>query len=444
MSVSPQTQPPAARDPRAQPPRNGPLPPRIGVAPPGGTDAQARSSTGPADRSEPAILLPRRRPGRLGPLHLVQLLIAEVVLISVLLALTGGALAAAVAGVAGALLLLLALARDHGRWWLEKRVMTWRYRRRLRTTAGVPDGDDPRLVALRVLAPGLTVENVEVAGDQRVGVARDDAGWYAVAEVTLKPPARGEPGGLPLDRLVSALVDAEQPGAVLQVVTQAVPAPSLTLSPAAPARQSYQQLLGRYGAVPADQQTWIAVRLDARTVAEAGATGGAELDVAPAVVATLVRRVAKSLRWVGITHRLLDAEELVVVLAHSCDLESGHSTEPVRPRENWAEWHSARLAHRSFWIRGWPSLADGSALLARVSATAAAMTSVAVILAPDDDARTVDLRALVRVAAPGADLGPICQSLTRGAERANAELFPLDGEQGPAVYASAPTGGGAR
>nr|MDT0659338.1 type VII secretion protein EccE [Micromonospora sp. DSM 115978] len=432
MSVSPQTQPPAARESRAQP-RRGPLPPTIG-----GPPAPSAAS------GEAAILLPKRRPGRLGPLHIGQLLIAEAILIGVLVALTGGALVAVAAGLVGAVLLLALLARDHGRWWLEKRLMTRRYRRRQRDAAGVPDGDDPRLAALRVLAPGLSVENVEVAGGHRVGVARDDAGWYAVAEVTLKAPARGEPGGVPLDRLVAALVDADQPGAVLQVVTQAVPAPSLTLSPAAPARQSYQQLLARYGAVPADQQTWIAVRLDARTVAEAGASGGAELDVAPAVVAALVRRVARSLRWVGITHRLLDAEELVVVLTHSCDLEPGPGTEPVRPRENWSDWHSARLAHRSFWIRGWPSLADGSALLARVSATAAAMTSVALILAPDDDARTVDLRALVRVAAPGSDLGPICQSLTRGAERAHADLFPLDGEQGPAVYASAPTGGGAR
>ncbi|MFI6761346.1 type VII secretion protein EccE [Micromonospora sp. NPDC050417] len=376
-------------------------------------------------------------------MHVAQLLIAETVVIALLVAFNGGVLPAVVGGLVSAAVLLLALGRHQGRWWLEKRLMTWRYRRRQRTGAGVPAGDNPRLAALRVLAPDLTVENVEVAGTP-VGVARDNAGWYAVAQVTPKPAARGEAGGLPLDLLVAALADAAQPGAVLQVVTQTVPSPSVALSPASKARQSYQELLGRFGAIPADQQSWIAVRLDARLVAEAGATGGAELDVAPAVVASLVRRVAKSLRWVGVTHRLLDAEELLVVLSHSCDLEPGYSASPVQPREDWAQWHSSRLAHRSFWIRGWPTLAEASSLLTKVSTAEAAMTSVALIMAADDAARTVDLRALVRVAAPAEELERVCLSLVRGAERMSADLLRLDGEHGPAVYASAPTGGGAR
>ncbi|WP_326558390.1 type VII secretion protein EccE [Micromonospora sp. NBC_01796] len=436
MSASPQTQPPGTREPRAGFPQRT----ATGVPVGGGTP----SSPDTPERSEPAFLLPRRRPGRLGPLHVSQLLIAEAVVIAILAAFTGGVLPAVVGGVVGAGLLLLALGRDRGRWWLEKRLMMWRYRRRQRDTAGVPAADDPRLAALRVLAPGLTVENVTVAGGTPVGVARDDAGWYAVAEVTPKAPARGEPGGLPVELLVSALADTEQPGAVLQVVTQTVPAPTVALSPASKARQSYQELLGRFGDVPANQETWIAVRLDARAVAEAGASGGSELDAAPAVVATLVHRVAKSLRWVGIPHRLLDAEELLVVLTHACDLEPGHSAEPVQPREDWAQWHSSRLAHRSFWIRGWPALGEAAALLTQVSTAAAAMTSVSLILAPDDNARTVDLRALIRIAAPANELASVSQALIRGAERAGADLFPLDGEQGPAVYASAPTGGGAR
>jgi hypothetical protein len=67
------------------------------------------------------------------------------------------------------------------------------------------------------------------------------------------------------------------------------------------------------------------------------------------------------------------------------------------------------------------------------------------ILAPDGDpGDTVDLRCVVRVAAPPKELAGVVQAVEKGARLAGARLFPLDGEQGPAAYASAPTGGGAR
>jgi type VII secretion protein EccE len=226
-----------------------------------------------------------------------------------------------------------------------------------------------------------------------------------------------------------------------------VPAPSIDMHPSSAAGQSYRQLLARFGTVPvpADRTIWVAVRLDARTLAEAVADGGADLDAAPAVVAALVRRVAKSLRRVGVTHRLLDADELLDVLLRSCDLApTTQSAEPVQPREDWSEWHSSRLVHRSFWIRDWPPVDQAGALLDWLSTAPSAMTSLALILSLDDDSGMFDLRGLVRVAAPAGDLDQVCQAIKRGAQQAKAGLFPLDGEQGPAVYASAPTGGGAR
>lgn len=412
--------------------------------------AVARVSADRPEQSGPAILLPRRRPGHLGPFHITQLLLAEAVIVGVLVAATQNAVLAVAVGAVGALVLLLTLARQRGRWWLERQLMTRQYRRRRQqATAAVP-GDDPRLVALRRLAPGLTVENIAVADGAQVGVARDDAGWYAVASVTPHPATREDRGGVPLDTLAAALAEADQPGVVLQVVTQTVPAPSMDAHPSSAAGQSYRQLLARFGTVPvpADQETWLAVRLDARALAESIATGiagGADLDAAPAVVAALARRIAKSLRRDGVAHRLLDADALLAALARCCDLEPpAPGAEPAQQREDWSEWHSARLAHRSFWLRGWPPLAQAPAVLNWLATAPAALTNVALVLAPDEDNRMVDLRALVRVAAPAADLGPICQALVNGATQARAELFALDGEQGPAVYASAPTGGGAR
>ncbi|MDQ7906564.1 type VII secretion protein EccE [Phytohabitans sp. ZYX-F-186] len=410
--------------------------------------AVARVASESPDSSGPAILIPRRRPGHLGPVHITQLLLAEVVVVGILASVTSE-IVTLIAGVAlaGIMLLLVTLGRRNGRWWLERRMMTRSYRRRRLSSTASPYGDDPRLGALRRLAPDLVVEDVSVADGAHVGVARDDAGWYAVAAVTSSAPMRDEPGPIPLEALAAALGEADQPGAVLQVVTQTVPAPSLDMHPSSAAGQSYRQLLARFGAVPvpADRSTWVAVRLDARTLAEAVADGDADLDIAPAVVAALIRRVAKSLRRVGVSHRLLDADELLEVLLRSCDLApTTQSAEPVQPREDWSEWHSSRLAHRSYWIRGWPPVDQAAALLDWLTTAPASMTSLSLIMAPDDDKRLMDLRGLVRVAAPAEQLAQVSQAIRRGAEQAKADLFPLDGEQGPAVYASAPTGGGAR
>lgn len=396
-----------------------------------------------AESPDPPILMPRRRPGYLGPVHLVQLLVVEVVVVAVLASVARDAVTVAVAAVAGVLLLCLTLARKRGRWWLEQRMMSRQFRRR-RQASAVVGGGDQRVAQLRRLAPGLVAQNVTAADGAQVGVARDDAGWYAV--VALAPPSRERSEALQLDALTAGLAEAGQPGTILQVVVQTVPAPSVETPAASPAGYSYRQLLARFGAapMPADQATWIAVRLDARLLAEALPDEGATVDSAPDVVAALVRKVTKSLRHTGTAHRVLDADGLLDALVRACDLEhAAHDPQPVRPHEEWSEWRSPRLAHRSFWVRGWPAIEEAGNWLATLS-TAGAVTTVAVTLAPDADGDTADLRALLRVAAPPADLEQACQAIRRIADQAHADLFPLDGEHGPAVYASAPTGGGAR
>ena len=237
---------------------------------------------------------------------------------------------------------------------------------------------------------------------------------------------------------------------VLQVVTQTVPSPSLDTHPSSPAAQSYRQLLASFGSLPmpADRTIWVAVRLDVRPLAEAVLDQAADLDVAPAVVAALARRVLKALRHVGVSYRLLDADGLLDALARACDLAPVQPDVPMpappEPREEWQMWHSGRLAHRSYWVRGWPPIEQASAFLNWMSTAPSAMTSVALCLMPWEDGRMADLRALVRVAAPEDALSGVCETVAGGAAQMQADLFPLDGEQGPAVYASAPTGGGAR
>jgi type VII secretion protein EccE len=419
----------------------------------GASPATAPARPGTASpATAPVMLPPRRRPGYLGPVHVLQLLVAEAALVALVAMLARGpAVLAATAGGSGAILVLV-LGRRHRRWWLEHLQMRREYRRRVRPlTSGDGDGD-PRLAALRRLAPGLVVENVRGAGGAQVGVAHDRAGWYAVVAVEPTTPMRDDPSGrIPLDVLLTALTDTAQPGVMLQVVTHTVPTPSLDAHPAAPAGRSYRDLLAVAGPVPTDRATAIAVRLDTRSLAAAGVGG----DTAPGTVAALARRVAKTLRRSGTPHRLLDAGGLLDVLARSCDLEPWPGPGPApAPREAWSAWHSHRLVHHTFWVRRWPANGRAAELVDLLGSGPASLASVALILAPQpatgDPAdgpgggATTDLRCLVRLAAPADLLPAACEAARRRAAELGAELFSLDGEQAPAVYASAPTGGGPR
>lgn len=397
----------------------------------------------PPDEFASVAPRPVQRPDRLGPVHVAQLVIAEVVVIGVLAVVGRGPWLVAAAGAVGLLVLAVLLTRRQGRWLLE---WAWlQLRRRRRVAGGVATGPDPRIAALRSLAPALEVTDVDTAEGVRVGVANDDAGWYAVAVITSASAMGGDARpALPLDTMVTVLADAEQPGAVLQVVTHTVPPPGLVEPvPQVPASQSYQELVAQFGpgTVPLDQTTWVAVRLERRTLAELGVAAGSALDSAPGIVAVLIRRVAKSLRRTGVQTTVLDAGGLIGALARSCDLEEVTAGGPG-PREEWSSWHSPRLAHRSFWLRDWPPLSHAAPLLEWLTTVPAAASNLSLTLAPAGDDADVALRCLLRVAAPAGDLERLCQRIQQGGEQVGAALFPLDGEQGPAVYASAPTGGG--
>jgi type VII secretion protein EccE len=403
--------------------------------------ATAQVGVATRERGGPVTLLPRRRPGYLGPLHVIQLVLIEAAIIAVLVTLRSGVPVLAAAVAVSLLVLIPALSRRRGRWWLERRAIAGQFRRRQARARRDARYQDPRLSALQTLAPGLSVADVSASDGTQVGVARDDAGWYAVSVLASSSPMRDDPRpALPLDALARTLSEARQPGAVLQVVTHTIPVPGGGDA----AGQSYRELSQNFGSVtiPVDQVTWLVVRLDARTLAEAGAGGPDETAQAPAVVVGMLRSLLKHLRPYEVFARPLDRDGLLNALARSCDLIPASPAAPSQPREEWGGWHSGRLVHRSYWLRDWPSLAQAGPLLDWLSTAPAAMASVALIVAADGD--NLDLRCLVRVAAPPERLNAVCEAVVRGARAARAELFELDGEQGPAVYASAPTGGGPR
>lgn len=380
------------------------------------------------------------RPGYLGSVEVTHIAVAEVAVLVAVAVASRGLIPGIIAGVVAALLVVAAFARRRGRWWAEDVLLAWRQRRR--RSSALDPAVDPALAALRTLAPRVSVRDVSAPDGARVGVARDEAGWYAA--VTLEPsaPVYRTAAPISVDALLGVLADADQPAAVLQLVTHTVPAPSLGLHPTAPATASYRQLTDPDGpvALPAHRESTVVVRVDARTLAESLLDHTTDPDSAEALAAALGRRVARSLRRLGVAGRVLDADELLRALARSCDLDAGGPAVPVR--EEWAEWRSAVLAHRVFWLRRWPAEDNVGPLLDWAAALPAAQTDVAVILTPADG-DDVAIRVLIRVAGPPEALPGITRHLHEGAGRFGAQLLALHGEHGPGVYATAPTGGGA-
>ncbi|WP_229874442.1 type VII secretion protein EccE [Amycolatopsis deserti] len=358
---------------------------------------------------------PVRGRGRLGVVSLARLLAFEIVLVVVAAVGVQELWALIAAGVIGLAVIVLMFGRSKGRWWTES-LMLWMGFRSRRGTSG-EKRDDPRLTALCELAPDLVVEDIDGPGEGKLGMGSDEAGWFAVLEVTGGADVATPP--VPLAALARTAAEAEQAGVVMQVVTHSVP--------------------GREPGTR-DRALWVAVRLDARAVAESMIDSpGGRLDV-PAVLAEITRRAERVLRRRGLNARMLTADEVVDALARSCDLLPGGG--PARVHEAWESWHSTRLTHGCFWIQSWPDPDRGTGLLAALAELPADLVSIALLLEPSFDGTT--LRCLVRVAATAQRYQQVCDLVKTLAERNGARMSRLDGQHGPAVYASAPSGGGAR
>src|SRR2546423_5926519 len=90
------------------------------AAEPARVRAVAQVGAGMARRGA-AILIPRRRPGYVGPIHVFQLLLIEAVLLGLLVAVSRGPVMMAGVVVSGLALMAVTLSRRKGRWWLETR-----------------------------------------------------------------------------------------------------------------------------------------------------------------------------------------------------------------------------------------------------------------------------------------------------------------------------------
>jgi type VII secretion protein EccE len=342
-------------------------------------------------------------------------------------------------------LVLLALvagfSRVSGQWWLQWFGLRRAYSRRRAAAARIHNGSGSELAVIGGLAGQLEVQTVENRGVP-VGVAQDNGGWFAVIELDPRTDLRADAPAAPLRHsvLVSLLDDRTTAPSTVQVVAHTVPSPTALLSGSVPAIWSYRSRLNA-SVIPASQVSWVALRLsseDAPAVASGQADGVAGI---PRAVAAMAVRASRGLTAAGFPCQVLDSTGLVAALARSCVVSGVPAGQPAT--EAWTAWHAEGLAHTTFAMVDWPAgPAPEDSGLAELYAIPAVGMSLSVTVAAV--AGSVLMRTLVRVVAPPALLAGACEQLLTVARRAGLRLRRLDGRHGPAAYASAPTGGGAR
>ncbi|MGA8117420.1 MAG: type VII secretion protein EccE, partial [Actinocatenispora sp.] len=316
---------------------------------------------------------------------------------------------------------------------------------------------DPRRVALRELAPELTVVDSAERGGT-FGLGYDGTGWFAAVAVA---PTDNP---VPLRRLAEIVKDGAQVSR-LQLVCHTSQAPVARLNAWAPAAVSYQEVSAKLtGPVPpGDSRTFLVARLDATDAVEVAGDRGGGLTGVQRALGAAIQRIGRTLSGAGIGYRMLDADELLGAQASmlgigavglagaggpgagSAGVVGPGGGGPVGQPSTDAQWDrflAGGYAQVSFQVTGWPPV--GERFAACLDNLPVAWTSLSLLLGPASDRTTDDevpLRGYLRIAAAPDALGPACAELAKAAGLQGMTLHRLDGEQGPAVYATLPTGG---
>jgi type VII secretion protein EccE len=402
-------------------------------------------------RAEQPVSFTSRNTGRLGPFTLLHLFAVEIA-IGVAAGVYGVTMDSPVnqawpwyagGGVAVLLLLVPVFLRSGGVWLYQALPM----RRRL---AGRRQQLGLSKEVLHGLAPDLGIVGI-VERETDIGIGHDEAGWFAALAMG---GIDGVTEPVPLNRLARLFTESGVPVSAIQVVGHTVPI-GLTGHDGSPASQSYQELLGGLPAV-VHHTSWLAVRMNTEDAMDAAADRGGDIEGVHKALAVTVSRVGKLLKNAGVPNRALDAEGLRDTLRESLGLTATDvpSGQP-RSTETWDQWQGDGLQHVTYRISRWPTDERTLPRLIDVlAAVPAVFTTVSVTLRPgtvevrDPDGRPVDRRVtvdcLIRITGD-AQTSAAGQARVRGAaESLGAKLERLDGEQGPAAYASAPTGGGSQ
>lgn len=420
----------------APPPATGPAPagPSRHVTGGRGHGSVARAA------GRPPALVPRRAGLRLAGLPVAPLVGAEVLLaagaVGVARRDAAGAVAAAVCVVALVLLLARTGGRPLGR---ELAVRAAAARRRGRLAAVPPDAAVAAVGPVAALAPATALTSVDLRPGSPLGVLADDGGWTAVVAVGADDEVL-DPAGpvrvLPGEVLAPALEVDDVRLAAVQVLVHVATAPDHRLPPTAPAVVAYAELPPP--AVPAARRTYVVLRLEPATGADAVAARGGGTPGAAGALRRVVLRLADRLESAGVTAGPVAPEALPALVAA---LTGAAAT--AAPVETRSALRTPGAEHVAWRVEGWPG---GPAPVAALTGLAAALpapsTTVAVTFCRDGD------RVAVRGHLRTTDVSPEAAARTEQALRAAAagaglRLRRLDGEQGPGLLATLPRTAGA-
>lgn len=407
----------------------------------GTASVQAQQGAGPTPGE--SVVFTTRSSGKLGPLTVAQLITVELALLIPLACLAISLIAAAAGGGVALVVLILVFWRKGDYWWYQTWPLKSRMKRRVRSL-------DPELATevLHRIAPDLGITGIEDR-DENVGIGHDNGGWFSVIEIgTTDEGTRA----VPLERLERLFDETSVPVTAVQLIGHTTPV-GLSAYDNSPASRSYRELLGDYPAV-VHHKAWLAVRLGARDARDATAERGGEVDGVYKALASTSQRVSKLLGNVGVPNRILDAEGVREAVSQSL----GVAFAPVpgeRTAEDWNHWYADGLRHVAYRITKWPTDAaslhrTGDAL----SGVPAAFVTVSTVVTagtngkvnPDGrvTGRQLAVDGIVRLALDQSSWESAQNQLLNVADQLGVRLQRLDGEHGPAAYASAPTGGGPR
>jgi len=417
-----------------------------------------------------------------GGIHVTQIVLWQVAVALVLAAL-GRHLALTVsAGVIALVILLLTAVRVRGRWAYQVIGLRLSYLSRPRALLAGTHADR-RSELLAFVQPGAKPDSVEIR-EYEVGLLDHVAGTAAIIEIATESSLVVErPVALPSPATLLPPHDPDAPPVNIQLLVQAVPAPTLTAASVS-AASSYYALTN--GAVPSQRRAWLVLQL--------GHSAGYSTEQIRQAVGNSIRRLVRRLRRDGIPARPLDREEALSTfagLAHldtstietsaavsqaatgaTIDLNAVMARTGADPQtsltplaqEHWDVWWSESIVQTCFTVRRWPGLNSpaGQQLISQLTSVPSLATTVSLAVRrvpppvlesdrkPDRPANRqspshpdqVTVELVVRIAAPNPQrLASVSKALVARARSCGARLSRLDGQQIRGVAATLPLGG---
>lgn len=392
------------------------------------------------------------RPGRIGRLPLVRLVLLEIaaagVLIPVLSKHTmwivyGGPVAAV------ALIAFVSAGSLFGPRSLSRSDFRERHGQKARNAASAAPVGEAALAPLRETFPTLRTTAGASRGGDQVGMIGDGTFLTAVVladarQAPLRAPRAANP--LPLSAIVGVLDDDKLAVAGVQVVIHTLPAPAPTLQPHALAVRSY---MGIVGDVPAQRTAWVAVRLDPVQASAAIESRGGGSAGAAKTLMTAAQRVASDLQGAGFNSSLLNESELIAAIGTACSVNPNIGTVPnaagrsLRSEETRRAWRCDDRWHTTYWVDRLPKLSAETtpALVATLTSSPAFASTLAVTVTRglgDAIGFSMHLRVTAR---SETQLGEAAKAVEQLADKAGVGLARLDGEQLPGLIATIPLGG---